>query len=89
MAELRPELAGLIDRILVTTGVGTGLSPDALLSLVDGAALGAIAEGAVDPAERVRETLRECLSGNGIGRPPASRKGQRIQSSNDRPEIRS
>lgn len=64
MAALRPELEGLIGRILISARVSTGLSPDVLLSLVDGAALGGIAEGADDPVERVRTTLRQALRSN-------------------------
>ena len=61
MAALRPELEALIARILIMTRVSTRLTPNSLLALVDGAALGGIAEGANDPADRVRTTLREAL----------------------------
>ena len=67
MATLRPQLEALIIRILVSTRVGSGLSPNALLALVDGAAVGAIAEGADDPADRARLTLREALHANAAG----------------------
>lgn len=69
MAALRPELETMIARILIRTRVSTQLSPDALLALVDGAALGGIAEGADDPPDRIRSTLREALSGNAAGQP--------------------
>ncbi len=49
MAALRPELKRLIARILISTRVSTSLTPDALLALLDGAAVGAIAEGSADP----------------------------------------
>jgi DNA-binding transcriptional regulator YbjK len=88
MAALRPELKRLIARILISTRVSTSLTPDALLALVDGAALGAIAEGSADPAGRVRTTLREAMPAKATGTGgPAVR--QEIQSANDRPEIRS
>ena len=64
MAALRPELEALIARILLSTRVSTELTPNAVLAIVDGAALGAIAEGADDLAERVRTTLREALHGS-------------------------
>jgi len=62
MANLRPGLLAVITRILTGTGIRTPLSPDALLALVDGAAVGAVSEGAEDPRARVESTLREVLS---------------------------
>ena len=61
MAALRPELEALIARILISAGVDSHLTPDALLALVDGATLGAIAEGADEPVDRVRTTVAEAL----------------------------
>ena len=61
MAALRPELEALIARILISAGVDSHLTPDALLALVDGASLGAIAEGADEPVDRVRTTVAEAL----------------------------
>ena len=61
IAALRPELEALIARILVSAGVDSHLTPDALLALVDGATLGAIAEGADEPVDRVRTTVAEAL----------------------------
>lgn len=61
MAALRPELEGLVARILISTTVSTPLTSDALLALVDGAALGGVAEGADDAVGRVRTTLAEAL----------------------------
>jgi len=62
LAALRPELEALIARILLSAGVDSHLTPDALLALVDGATLGAIAEGAVDPVDRVRTTVAQALA---------------------------
>lgn len=66
MAALRPQLAELILGILGTARVRSRLTPDTLLALVDGAALGAIAEGA-DPVDRVRVTLRQALHSSAAG----------------------
>lgn len=79
MAALRTGLERLVDDILDTTAVQSPLSADALVALVDGAAVGAISEGRPDPADRVRATVREAL--RDVGQP--------IQSSNERPEMRS
>lgn len=79
MARLRDTLQALVNGILRATEVRSGLSADAIVALVDGAAVGAIAEGRPDPAERVRDTLRDVLRS----------LGQPIQSANERPEMRS
>lgn len=79
MATLRGSLELLVTDILETTAVHATVSANAIISLVDGAAVGAIAEGRPDPAERVRSTVSEVLQD----------EGQSIQSSNARPETRS
>lgn len=78
MARLRPRLASLIDDILAGTGVTSTISSDSVISLVDGAAIGAVSEGEGAPSSRIEAALREVLT-----------VGQPIQSANDRPEIRS
>jgi DNA-binding transcriptional regulator YbjK len=65
MSDLRPRLESLIVRILATANVRSALTPDALLALVDGAAVGAISEGATDPVARVLATVREALRTTG------------------------
>ena len=80
LAELRPALLALVERILSDTHAASSLSPDALLALVDGAAVGALAEGYPDPRQRVRTVVREALRDN--DRPGA----QPSQSSNDSPD---
>lgn len=61
LAELRPALEALIVRILSGAGVRTPLTANAVLALVDGAAVGAVSEGSDDPAAPVRTLLREVL----------------------------
>ena len=85
LARLRDSLEQLVKEILRATAVQSTLSADALVALVDGAAVGAIAEGRPDPADRVRSTVTEALRNS--DQPLPGR--QPIQSSNDRPEIRS
>ena len=86
MADVRPRLATMVERILRGTATRTELSPDALIAFADGAAVGAASEGVDDPRQRVEDTLRAVLA----AQPTVSRSGsQPIQSSNDRPEIRS
>lgn len=77
-ARLRPQLVDLIDEILAGTGVQCTIGSDSVISLVDGAAIGAVSEGDGAPSGRIEATLREVL-----------RQGQPIQSANERPEIRS
>ena len=88
LAELRPELRLLIGEILAVTGVRSRLSHDAIIALVDGAAVGAVSEGAADPRDRVESTLRTVLT-NDTPRTARVARGQSIQSSNEKPEIRS
>ena len=61
MARLRPRLAELIGEILDSTGVSASISPDAIISLVDGAAVGAVSEGEAAPRSRVERVLLEVL----------------------------
>ena len=82
LAQLRPALLALVGRILTNTHTTSSLSPDALLALIDGAAVGALAEGDPDPRLRIRNVVREALRDN---RP----RTQPSQSSNDRPDRRS
>jgi len=84
LAELRPRLASLIREILTGTGVRSAISADAIISLVDGAAIGATSEGDRTPRSRIEAALREVL-----GREHQGSDDQPIQSANDRPEIRS
>jgi len=63
VADLRPALQGLVTEILVTTGVQSRLTEDALIALVDGAAVGAVSEGTADPLGRVVAMLRDALAG--------------------------
>jgi DNA-binding transcriptional regulator YbjK len=79
LADLRPRLRTLIAQILTKTRTRTSLDPDVILALLDGAAVGAVSEGAADPRARVVSTLRAALGGG----------GQPRQSSKDLPEIRS
>lgn len=61
LAGLRGTLEALVAGILAATAVDSRLSSDAIVALVDGAAVGAIAEGRPDPAGVVRSTLRGAL----------------------------
>jgi AcrR family transcriptional regulator len=61
LAALRSTLEALVCDILATTGVKSPLSSDVIVALVDGAAVGAIAEGRPDPAGVVQSTLRAAL----------------------------
>lgn len=61
MARLRGSLEQLVAEILRATAVRSSLSNDAIIALVDGAAVGAIAEGRPDPAHRIRSTVGEAL----------------------------
>ena len=61
MAGLRGCLEVLVAGILGTAAVASRLSPTAIIALVDGAAVGAIAEARADPAGLVRSTLRAAL----------------------------
>jgi AcrR family transcriptional regulator len=88
MAELRPTLQHLVGEILAATGVRSRLSTDAIIALVDGAAVGAVSEGVADPRGRVESTLRTVLT-NDAPRTARAARGQPIQSSKDKPEIRS
>lgn len=61
LAALRSTLEALVRDILTTTAVNSALSSDVIVALVDGAAVGAIAEGRPDPAAVVQSTLRAAL----------------------------
>ena len=86
MADLRPVLRGLIAEVLSATGTRSRFSTDALVSLVDGTAVGAVAEGRADPRGQVASALREVLDPR---ESQISDNAQESQSSNERPEIRS
>ena len=86
MADLRPVLRGLVADILSATGTRSLFSTDALVSLVDGTAVGAVSEGRPDPRGQVASALREVLDAR---ESPDSGSAQESQSSNERPEIRS
>ena len=86
MANLRPVLRGLVADILSATGTRSLFSTDALVSLVDGTAVGAISEGRPDPRGQVASALREVLDAK---ESPDSGSAQESQSSKERPEIRS
>ena len=86
MANLRPVLRGLVVDILSATGTRSLFSTDALVSLVDGTAVGAISEGRPDPRGQVASALREVLDAR---ESPDSGSAQESQSSKERPEIRS
>lgn len=90
LAGLRPALAQAVDDILARTRAGTTVPADVLISLVDGAAVGALTEGSADPAATVRRQLDIVLRSSAPGRRRQRRApAQPGQSSNDRPEIRS
>jgi AcrR family transcriptional regulator len=61
MADLRPVLRGLVVDVLSATGTRSRFSADALVSLVDGTAVGAVSEGGPDPRRQVASALREVL----------------------------
>jgi len=86
MANLRPVLRGLVVDILSATGTRSLFSTDALVSLVDGTAVGAVSEGRPDPRGQVASALREVLDAR---ESPDSGSAQESQSSKERPEIRS
>ena len=86
MADLRPVLRGLIAEVLSATGTRSRFSTDALVSLVDGTAVGAVSEGRADPRRQVASALREVLDPR---ESQISDDAQESQSSNERPEIRS
>ena len=86
MADLRPVLRGLVADILSATGTRSLFSTDALVSLVDGTAVGAVSEGRPDPRGQVASALREVLDAR---ESPDSGSAQESQSSKERPEIRS
>lgn len=82
LASLRPALQELVERILTKTRTTSALSPDALVALVDGAAVGALAEGDPDPRQRVKSVVLQALQ-------EATKADQPSQSSNERPDSRS
>lgn len=65
LAELRPELRRLVDDILAATGSRSLLAADLVISLVDGAAVGAVSEGEADPRIRVEAAVRSVLVSTG------------------------
>ena len=95
MADLRPRLRVLVERILLSTGATSVIGADGLIALLDGAAIGAVSESAGgrgnqavgDVRGRIESTLRTALA----EQYPAGQDAavQSIQSSKDRPEIRS
>ncbi len=76
LARLRPALGDAVARILDGAGIDTTLPAGTVISLVDGAAVGALSEGVADPAAVVRREL-ELLLAAGTTAPdrvsPASR----------------
>ncbi len=66
LARLRPALAGAVARILERAEIDTSLEPGTLISLVDGAAVGALSEGVRDPAASVRRQLNELLGAGAV-----------------------
>lgn len=83
LASLRPALEDLVARILTGTRTASVLTPDAIVALIDGAAVGALAEGVPDPRARVKRLVRQAL------RPAGQATSQPSQSSNERPDSRS
>ena len=62
LGALRPDFEAIIAEVLQRTRVRTPLSPNILLSLVDGTVVGCLAEGRPDPAAETIAALRDVLS---------------------------
>ena len=77
LARLRPELAAVARRILDRAAVGSSVTPDTLISVIDGAAVGAVSEGIPDPADAVRRQVHELLAATSARRHAAG-TGSRI-----------
>lgn len=61
VADLRPSLRALVGATLTATDTRSRLSADAIVALLDGAAVGAVSEGAPDPRQRVTHALLDVL----------------------------
>jgi len=70
LAALRPELSAVVSDVLTSTGVRCPVSPDVLIAVIDGAAVGALSENADDPRAIVTKALRAVLTTGAV--PPHS-----------------
>ena len=66
LAALRPELSAVVSDVLTSTGVRCPVSPDVLIAVIDGAAVGALSENADDPRAIVTKALRAVLTAGAV-----------------------